>query len=433
MKTGLAYKTVHEIKVFQEQELQKLLVYLQQQSPFYSKLFDKHKIDIKSIKYIEDLTQLPVTTKDHLQTSNTDFICVPTNKIAEYVTTSGTLGTPITYVLTEGDLERLAYNEATSFNCTGGSADDIYQLVCTMDKRFMAGLAYYLGARKIGAATIRVGAGEPQLQWDSINRFLPTAIVVVPSFLLKMIKYADEHNIDYNKSSVKKAICIGEPIRQQDFTYNTLGEQITQKWDIKLFSTYASTEMSTAFTECEQGVGGHQIPDLIITELLDNNNQPVKPGEPGELTITTLGIEGMPLLRFKTGDICFSYTEPCQCGRHTMRLGPIIGRAQQMIKYKGTTLYPETIFNALNELPDIENYVVEVSSNEIGTDMVLIKLGVVNGSASKEYFIEAIKSRLRVTPEIELHSPKDINKWLFPAMSRKPVKFIDRRLPGLAN
>ena len=126
----------------------------------------------------------------------------------------------------------------------------------------------------------------------------------MPSFILKLIAYADEHKIDINSSSVKKAICIGENIRNADFSLNMLGKKITGSWNIKLFSTYASTEMQTAFTECVLGKGGHLQPDLLIVELLDESNQPVKAGEPGEVTITTLGVEGMPLLRYKTGDIC---------------------------------------------------------------------------------------------------------------------------------
>jgi len=126
--------------------------------------------------------------------------------------------------------------------------------------------------------------------------------------------------------------------------------------------------MGTAFTECEAGQGGHHHPEMIIVEFLDENNQPVADDEAGEVTITTLGVEGMPLLRFKTGDICFHHNAPCGCGRNTMRLGPVIGRKQQMIKFKGTTLYPPAIYDVLNGIESVENYIIEVSTNNIGTD-----------------------------------------------------------------
>ena len=114
-------------------------------------------------------------------------------------------------------------------------------------------------------------------------------------------------------------------IRNTDFGYNILGKKIIEAWDIQLYSTYASTEMQTAFTECTEGHGGHLQPDLLIVELLNDDNQPVLPNVPGEVTITTLGVEGMPLLRYKTGDICMYHIEPCTCGRTSLRLSPVIG------------------------------------------------------------------------------------------------------------
>ena len=177
----------------------------------------------------------------------------------------------------------------------------------TLDRQFMAGMAYYTGIRKLGAGIIRVGPGVPSLQWETIFRLKPTVLVAVPSFILKMLQYAADHGIDPAASSVKKAICIGENIRQNDFSLNILGNKIISSWNIQLISTYASTEMQTAFTECESGCGGHLQPDLLIVELLDDQDQPVPPGEAGEVTITTLGVEAMPLLRYKTGDLCISH------------------------------------------------------------------------------------------------------------------------------
>lgn len=426
--TALANKTTEAARQYQITALQQQLRYLQANSPYYKRLFAEQGIDITAIRTLEDLRQIPVTTKDHLQQHNQDFICVPRNAIADYVTTSGTLGKPVTFVLTAKDLQRLAYNEATSLTCADGGPDDVYQLMCTMDKRFVAGLAYYMGAQKIGAGTIRLGVGEPALQWDSILRFNPTAIVAVPSFLLKLIEYAEANGIDYKSTSVTKVICIGEPIRNADFSSNTLGKRIIDKWNIQLYSTYASTEMSTAFTECSHGKGGHQIPELIIVELLDENNQPCLPGEAGEVTITTLGVEGMPLLRFKTGDICQQFSEPCACGRTSNRLGPVLGRTQQMIKFKGTTLYPETIFNSLNDLRQVENYVVEVSTNELGNDDITVKLGIEQKSNFTEFdFVAHFKSTLRVTPMIQILPPAEVSSILASSGGRKPLKFIDKR------
>ncbi|MCX7551445.1 phenylacetate--CoA ligase family protein [Xanthomarina sp. F2636L] len=420
--------SAQDIKTFQEEKLKDLLQYLNTQSPYYKRMFKEQNIDINSIHRLEDLTKIPTTTKDQLQQYNNDFLCVPKNKIIDYVTTSGTLGDPVTFALTDNDLNRLAHNEAMSFSCSGVTENDIMQLMTTIDRRFMAGLAYFLGARKLGAGIIRVGAGIPELQWDSILKFKPTYLIAVPSFLLKLIEHAKQHNIDLKKSGVKGAICIGEPLRNQDFSLNTLAEKITSQWQIDLYSTYASTEMNTAFNECEKQQGGHHHPELIIVEILDENDQPVSSHDVGELTITTLGVEGMPLLRFKTGDMVQAHTEACGCGRNTMRLGPVVGRKKQMIKYKGTTLYPPAMDNILNDFNEVESYIIEISSNSIGTDEIYIKIATKTPtdnllSRIKDHF----RAKLRVSPRIEILDKKEIQKLQFPIMSRKPVMVIDKR------
>lgn len=420
--------SIQEIKQFQEKKLRELLIYLESNSPFYQKLFRESNLKLQEIRTLEDLQKIPATTKNDLQQYNHDFFCIPPERIVDYSTTSGTLGDPVTFGLSDHDLERLAYNEAISFACAGIRKGDVVQMITTIDKRFMAGLAYFLGLRKMGASVVRMGPGIPELQWDSIFRYKPKYLITVPSFLLKMIDYAEKHGLDYKSSSVYGAVCIGESIKNQDFSDNILSQKIKEKWNIKLFSTYASTEMSTAFTECEFQIGGHHHPELIITEILDDNENPVEEGESGELTITTLGVEAIPLLRFKTGDIVKAHSEPCRCGRKTMRLGPVIGRKQQMIKYKGTTLYPPAMNDILNDFNNILCYQIVIQSNEIGLDEIIIKLSTDEDHGN---FVNEVRdhfrAKLRVSPKIELVDFEVLSKAVFNPNSRKPVTFIDLR------
>ena len=423
-----AFQIKDDIKKMQQEKLGELLQYLNTYSPFYKQLFTTHKIDIKKIISVEDLAVIPVTIKEDLQQRNDDFLCVEKTRVIEYTSTSGTLGSPVTIALTENDLNRLAYNEYASFTCADGQGSDIYQLMLTLDRQFMAGMAYYSGVRKLGAGIIRVGPGVPSLQWETIFRLKPTAIVAVPSFIVKLIQYGKDHQIDPNQTSVKKAVCIGENIRNTDLSLNVLGKKITENWNIRLFSTYASTEMQTAFTECSAGKGGHHQPELLIVELLDEQHQQVKPGEPGEVTITTLGVEGMPLLRYKTGDICMFYDEPCSCGRNTLRLSPVIGRKKQMIKFKGTTLFAPALFDLLNGMEDVKDYIAEVYSNELGTDEVLLHVLASKYTEEADHKIRAyLQAKLRVTPHIKYINEEDIKRLQFPETSRKPIRFIDRR------
>ncbi|HSZ33678.1 MAG TPA: AMP-binding protein [Puia sp.] len=423
-----AFLNQAEIRELQERKLRELITYIKHNSPYYQRIFNLHKIIPDSIRTLQDLTQFPFTTKEDLQLYNDEFLCVPRESVLEYTSTSGTLGTPVTIALTEKDLQRLALNEYGSFTCAGATQHDIFQLMLTLDRQFMAGMAYYSGIRLLGAGIIRLGPGVPSLQWETIFRLKPTVIVAVPSFILKLIDYANDHNIKPSSSSVKKAICIGENIRQPDFSLNILGKKITDQWNIQLFSTYASTEMQTAFTECTVGRGGHHQPELVIVEVLKENGQPVEAGEAGEVTITTLGVEGMPLLRYKTGDLCAVHHEPCSCGRNTLRLSAVIGRKKQMIKFKGTTLFAPALFDLLTGMEDITDFVAEVFSNEIGTDEVLLHLLSKKQTEESDHRIRAyLQAKLRVTPHIRYISAEEIHKLQFPGEGRKPVKFIDKR------
>ena len=417
--------TIAQINSLQNSKLKTLMQYVSENSKFYQRLFSVLNIDVTKINAIEDLTQLPFTTKDDLAHYNDDFLCVEKNKVADYVTTSGTLSAPVTFYLTKNDVERLAENEATALRYAGGTANDVFQIMTTIDKRFMAGLAYYLGVSKIGAGIVRVGPGSPYLQWESIQRFSPTILITIPSFIPKLIDYAIENKIDFKNSSVKSIVCIGEPIRQPDFTLSELGKRILSQWDIKLYSTYASTEMSAAFTECSEGKGGHLNPELIILEVVDENGKNVANGELGEVVVTTLGIEGMPLLRYKTGDLCHVYYDACSCGRNTPRLGPVVGRKQQMIKFKGTTLFPPAIFDVLDMISEIELYQVEISKDEFDNDLITILLPKnIETLGFKQKLTSSFKSKLRVTPYFRFIDNNLLNQQLFKPEKRKPEKLI---------
>jgi len=418
-----------DIVALQEKKLQEVLAYVNEHSAFYKRLFKEHNINVSAIKTLSDLTKLPTTCKDDLQRDNDAFRCVPKSAIVDYASTSGTLGTPVTFGLTDNDLNRLAYNEAISLACAGIKKGDVVQLMTTIDRRFMAGLAYFLGVRQLGASIVRVGAGIPELQWDSIRLYEPTYLIAVPSFLLKMIAYAEKNRIDYEASSVKGVVCIGESLRNQDFSNTLLAEKIAEKWKgIKLYSTYASTEMSTTFTECEYQQGGHHHPELIITEVLDDVGNRVGENESGELTITTLGVEAMPLVRFRTGDIVTMHTGTCACGRNTARVSPVLGRKQQMIKYKGTTLYPPVLMDLLTNFEEIENYIIEISTNSILTDEILIRIGTRTPTeALKERISNHFRAKIRVVPKIEYCDIAELERELYPLGSRKPMKFVDKR------
>lgn len=404
------------------EQLVETIHYAVKHAPFYQKHFSNHSLE--ELNW-ESFRSLPFTTKEDLSQNNRDFLCVPPNQIAEYVTTSGTSGKPVTIYLTKKDLLRLGKNEKESFELTGAKAGDLFQLMTTIDKQFMAGLAYYLGVQELNAGIIRIGPGVPALQWNSILENKPTILIAVPSFLINLIDYAKQNGIDINQTSVRSAICIGEPIREDDLSENVLAKRIHADWNIELFSTYASTEMGAAFTECRSHQGGHLNEDLIYLEVLDEEGNAVSHGEKGEIVISTLGTEGTPLLRYKTGDVARVYKEACSCGRTSPRVGPILGRKNQMIKFKGTTIFPPSIYEIFDSRSEITCYKIEVAKDYLGHDTITILLeNRIEHSPVMNQIIEDCKAKLRVVPHFVFLETDYLRSQVFKNHMRKPEKIV---------
>lgn len=400
------------------------LNYVKTNSPFYKEKLSGIELNFESCS-ISDLKKLPFTSKDDLSLNNAAFLSVPMNKVAEFVTTSGTSGEPVTIYLTKKDLLRLALNEKSSLMTTGANSDDIFQLMTTIDKQFMAGLAYYLGVQEIGGGMIRIGPGVPALQWKSILQNKPTVLIAVPSFIVNLIDFAKSNDIDFNQSSVRSIVCIGEPIREDDLTLNVLGKRITKDWKIELYSTYASTEMAAAFTECKAQAGGHLNEDLLILEVIKEDGTDAQNNEVGEIVITTLGSEGMPLIRYRTGDLARLHNSECSCGNSSPRLGPIIGRKNQMIKYKGTTIFPNSIYEIFDGTSEITCYKVEISKDYLGNDAITILLEKrIEKSEILQDIIAQCQAKLRVVPHFVFLETDYLRSQVFKKNIRKPEKIV---------
>lgn len=409
-----------------EAKLNDLIKYVYYNSTYWRNILDQGNFDIENFG-LNDLQRLPLLNKDELQKHMKDMICVEKSEIMDYVCTSGTTSTPVNIPLTEKDLDRLAHNEYTSILRTGATSKDIFQICTTMDKQFMAGMAYYLGLKKLGAGIIRVGIEPLETHWKSILSIEPTYLIAVPSFIVKLIAYAKENGIDYQNCSVKKILCIGENIRDLNFELNAMGAKIKRQWNVQLFSTYASTEMATSFTECEAQQGGHHNSELLIIECLDDNGNHVAPGEVGELVVTTLGIEALPLLRYRTGDLCMVHHDFCSCGETSGRISPIIGRTGQRLKYKGTTLYPSAIFDVINRFQDVKDSIITIDKDEMANDLIKIHLAL-DTVNSLQKLKNAIKTVVRVLPEFQIQpSLSPMRKKYKVDRKRKLVKVLDFR------
>lgn len=416
MRNEIDFQNATDWQALQDELLTDQVHYAMENSPFYAKRLKEAGMDLHSFRGVRDLHLIPVTDKDTVNEHVNEFIAAEED-IAEWVTTSGSTGSPLTFGLTREDLDRLAYNEARSLFIGGLREEDTVQITTTLDKQFMAGLAYYSGLLSIGAKVVRSGPGNPLYQWECAKRHRVNALIGVPSFFTKMID-------QLSSGQVTKAICIGEALREPDFSDGPISQRLSVLENIDFRSTYACTESGTAFTECEAHQGGHLIPELVVIELLDENNQPVPDGQPGEVVLTPLGVMGMPLLRYKTGDIARLHTEACSCGRTTPRLGPIEGRKAQMIKWKGTSLYPSQLEKCLQK-EGVTDFQIEISSNEFGVDE--LRVYVPESDVTVEQLESRFRAEVRVAPEITVLSQEELHRQIHPPHLRKPLKVRDTR------
>ena len=415
-----------EILKLQEGRLKSHLEYVSANSPFYQAMFGRHGIDAASIT-LDSLSAVPFTDKTAFAELNDSFLAVPMSQIVDIVLSSGTTGRSVKVMYTENDLRRLAYNEEISFAGCGLTSDDVVLLTCTIDRCFIAGLAYFSGIRNLGASAIRNGLSSFESHLEIIRRLKPTAIVGVPTFLLKLGLFLKNEGIDPVTAGIRKLVCIGEPVRDRSLAFLKVGEKLEEVWGARVYSTYASSETITSFCECTAQAGGHLHPDLAVVEIVNDAGELLPPGETGEVVVTPLAIEGMPLVRFRTGDISFLVDGPCGCGRNSVRLGPVLGRKNQMIKLRGTTLYPNSINALLDSFPGINEYYVSVSTDYDLSDEVKVFVSVADSSCSKEIIMDRLQASLRVRPEVVILPDEQVKKQIYSGNTRKLNRFIDER------
>jgi phenylacetate-CoA ligase len=416
-----------QIAVRQLGLLQQHFFALQHSSPYYRKQLRQIGFESRQFVSLEQLVQLPLTSKSDFARHNQDFLAVPETQVVDICQTSGTTGDPVTIWQTEKDLQRLTVNEQYAFSAAGVCRDDRVLICAALDRCFMAGLAYFLGLRAIGATAIRAGSGQPSLIAELILHQRPNVLVGVPSLFLSIARKLQHSGIDLSSLGVKKLICIGEPIRNPDLSLSPLGAILSKSFAAQVLGTYASTEMATAFTDCPVGCGGHLQPELIVAEILGEDGSPVTPGEPGEVVVTPLGIEGTPLLRYRTGDIASLHSQPCACGRQTPRLGPILGRRSQMLKYRGTTLFPASISSALHGIEGVQGHYLEIEREFDLSDRIRVVVGCTDADLTAERLAELIAAKTRVRPEVVLVAPEEIVRKTILPDRRKPVTFFDYR------
>ena len=428
LKTAISLRQKARAEIEQIQlSLLKSHLHQARQTLFYKELFDAHHIDIEAIKDVGEISRLPLTTRGDIDSSPAKFGLQDVTEFSDIALTSGTTGEAVVVPYTKNDLHRLAFNEAVAFYGAGVRDKDCVLLTVTLDRCFIAGLAYYSGVTLLGAAAVRSGPGQAVRQWQIIEKLKPRVIVGVPTFLKEIGVWGVENGIDVRNGSVDTIVTIGEPARKPDCSPTQLGRDLQTIWGAELFSSYGATEFETAFCDCSEFAGGHVHPELMIVEVVDDQGNVLPDGSPGEVVVTPLGVEGFPLVRFRTGDIARLDSSACKCGWNTKRLGPVEGRLAQRLKYRGTTLYPETIFNALQDMLEITGAYVEVRTAVGGGDDISVVVGVSDLNTDVQKVEDKLQAHLRVRPSIILKKSEDVRSVMTGDGGRKPKKFFDLR------
>jgi phenylacetate-CoA ligase len=349
---------------------------------------------------------------------------------ADVVTTGGTTGKPVYIPFTKKDLFRNAYFIAKKFSVFGLRKDDIAYITAPVEQSmWIGGLSVWLGCLKIGACALRAGHISIDKHMEFLARFKPSVIFGLPSFVLRLGEEINDRMLQ-KIPKPRLIITFGENIMNKDFSRNILGSRIEKVWGAKVISGYGATEASPGF-ECVFQFGHHILSEMIYVEVVDPKTSKVlKPLEEGLVVITHFGREGLPLIRYANGDISFLDNRKCKCGRKSFRLGPVLGRIDEMVKIKGINIFPSQLEDLLLSTAFIKDFFIELFTGSDLCDKIRVLVEFKEGLSKREKkdtfnFLEA-KLRDKFGIKMEVGKIKDYHKEA--RFKVKERRIIDKRI-----
>ncbi|HOO55185.1 MAG TPA: phenylacetate--CoA ligase [bacterium] len=420
--------TREDLKKLQSERLREILKRAGE-SPFYKKKFSDEGIDISSIKSVDDITKLPFTQKQDLRDwFPYGFLTVDRRELVRLHASSGTTGKSTAVFYTRRDIDTWAEMVARCMVMVGMTDSDVFQNM-TGYGMFTGGLGMHFGAEKVGAIAIPMGAGNTKWQIANMKAYGTTVIHATPSYALHLCEVFEEEGIDpVNDLALRIGLIGAEP--HSDATR----KKIEDMMGIRAFNSYGLSEMNgpgVAF-ECEEQSGMHLWEDNYVLEIIDPvTGEPLPDGERGELVLTTLNRDGMPLIRYRTRDLTSVIPGECPCGRTHRRINRITGRSDDMLIIKGVNVFPSQIEDVLMSMPEVgNNYQIELTRVE-GADHIIVNVevddsffrGDITGLNALRRKIQGdIRSETLVTPEVKLVEPNTL-----PRSIGKAVRVVDKR------
>ena len=418
--------TRSEIEVLQTERLKKTVRQCMN-SEFYRRRFAESHIDPDDIRSLSDLSRIPFTTKQDLRDSYPfGMSAVPLSHVVRLHSSSGTTGTPTVILHTQRDLDEWANAVARCLYMVGLRPGDIFQNSSGYGM-FTGGLGFQYGAERLGMLTVPAAAGNTKRQIKFITDFGTTALHAIPSYAGRLYEVMEEMGIDPRRDTHLRTLIIGaEPHSEEQ------RRRIEQMLGVKAYNSFGMSEMcgpGVAF-ECTEQNGLHIWEDYYIVEIVDPMTlEPVPEGEVGELVLTTINREAMPLLRYRTRDLTRILPGECPCGRHHLRLDRMKGRSDDMIILKGVNIFPIQIETVLMQFAELGNDYLITLTNEEANDLMTVEVEL--NAFSDDYrrlqvltkeITRQLKDEILITPVVRL-----VSKGSLPKQEGKAVRVRDLR------
>ena len=392
-----------DIRALQLARLKATVAYAYERVPMYKKRFDEIGLKPEHIRTFADMRHIPYTTKDDLR-DNYPFglFAVPMKKIVRLHASSGTTGKPVVTGYTKKDLDNWSTCIARILTMAGATDEDIFHVAFGYGL-FTGGFGLHYGVEKIGATVVPVSSGNTERQIMLLKDFGATALIATPSYAMYLAETAKKMGV---LGDLKlRLVCMGAEASTAE-----MHESLRQLFGAFPTENYGLTEVGGPGVagECREKAGMHINEDMFYPEVVNmERNEVLGEGEQGELVLTTLTKEGMPVLRYRTKDITSLTYEPCKCGRTTARMARVVGRTDDMLIIRGVNVFPSQIESVLMSMPELGKMYEIVVDRVNYMDILEVHVevgaaGLLTDYSKLEALVEKVRHNLRVVLQLDV-------------------------------
>ena len=420
-----------KMKELQLSRLQNIVKYCYEKVPFYKKKFDSIGLKPSAIKTLKDIEKIPFTTKEDLRLNYPfDLFAVPMSEIIELHASSGTTGKPVVVGYTKNDIENWSEAVARLAAAAGVTKDDVAQIAFGYGM-FTGGFGLHYGLQKLGATVIPASAGNSERQLMFMQDFKTTVLISTPSYALYLSEICEDLGINPKSLNLKIGLFGGEGHSDE------LTKEVEKRWGILDTENYGMTEITGPGVsgDCIYKNGMHINEDMFYPEIIDSDSLvALENGQKGEMVLTTLVKEGIPMLRFRTKDITILYDEKCECGRTSARMHKIFGRTDDMLIIKGVNVFPSQIESVLMKFKQIAPHYQILLKSKGYMDIIEIQVEIENGVNLDSYrkleeierkIKHEIKTVLQIDAKIKLVEPRSLERTA--GKSKRVVDLRDKK------